>query len=100
MTPADLGLALLAVALCAAIGAGLWRLRAGPTSLDRMLGFDMVTITVVALIVVFSAATRSIDEVELILVLSGLGFLTTVAYFYYLMQLRPDDDELDVKEEP
>lgn len=100
MTPFEVGLVLLTVALCAAIGAGLWRLRAGPTSLDRMLGFDMITITVVALVVVFSAATRSIDEVELILVLSGLGFLTTVAYFYYLMHLRPDDDELDVKEEP
>lgn len=100
MTPAGLGLVVLGVALCAALGAGLWRLRAGPTTLDRMLGFDTITITVVALVLVFSAATRSTDELELVLVLSGLGFLTTVAYFYYLTRLRPDDDELDVKEEP
>jgi multisubunit Na+/H+ antiporter MnhF subunit len=100
MISLDLGLVVIGLALCSAVGAGLWRLRRGPTTLDRMLGFDMITITVVALILIFSAATHATDEIELVLILSGLGFLTTVAYFYYLMQLRPDDDEFDVKEEP
>ncbi|MGK4007029.1 monovalent cation/H+ antiporter complex subunit F [Sorangium sp. So ce1036] len=95
---ADVGMLVIWVALFAAIGAGLWRLGRGPTTLDRMLGFDMITITVVALVLVFSAATGSADYIEFVLILSGLGFLTTVAYFYYLMHLSPDDDDFDARE--
>ncbi|MGK3996558.1 monovalent cation/H+ antiporter complex subunit F [Sorangium sp. So ce1024] len=98
MMSADLGTLVLWLALFAAIAAGLWRLSTGPTTLDRMLGFDMITITVVALVLVFSAATGSADYIEFALILSGLGFLTTVAYFYYLMQLGPDDDDFDAGE--
>ncbi len=83
-----------------AIGAGFWRLVVGPTTLDRLLGFDLVTITVVALVVIFSAHTRTIDYLELVLVLAALGFLTTVAYFYYLMQLTPQDKNFDEEEKP
>lgn len=97
---ADLALLAIGLALFAAIGAGLWRLGVGPTTLDRMLGFDMITITVAALVLVFSAATRATDYVEFVFILSGLGFLTTVAYFYYLMQLSPDDDDFDAREQP
>lgn len=78
---------LLAVAL------GLWRVAKGPTTLERMLGFDLVTVTLAGLVLVFSALTGEHDYVELVLVLSGLGFLTTVAYFYYLAHLEPDADE-------
>jgi multisubunit Na+/H+ antiporter MnhF subunit len=88
------------MALFAAMGAGLWRLSTGPTTLDRMLGFDMITITGMALVLVFSVATRSADYIEFVFILSGLGFLTTVAYFYYLMQLNPDDDDFDAREQP
>ncbi|WP_437782402.1 monovalent cation/H+ antiporter complex subunit F [Sorangium sp. So ce1097] len=97
---ADLGMLVIWLALFAAIAAGLWRLGTGPTTLDRMLGFDMITITVVALVLVFSAATGSVDYIEFAFILSGLGFLTTVAYFYYLMQLGPDDDDFDAREQP
>lgn len=100
MTPAELGDPLVCLALFGAVGAGLWRLVIGPTTLDRMLGFDMITITVVALVLVFSVMTGATEYLEFAFILSGLGFLTTVAYFYYLMQLRPDDDEFDAMEEP
>jgi multisubunit Na+/H+ antiporter MnhF subunit len=96
----DLGFLIMSVALFAALGAGLWRLILGPTTLDRILGFDMITITVMAFVLVISAATHSIDYVEFVFILSGLGFLTTVAYFYYLMQLSPDDDDFDTREQP
>ena len=94
------GLSVLWGALFGAILAGLWRLSVGPSTLDRLLGFDMVTITGVALVLVFSAATGSSAYVEFVVVLSGLGFLTTVVYYYYLMQLGPEDEEFDVREEP
>lgn len=96
----ELTLIVVAVTLAVAVSAGLWRLILGPTTLDRMLGFDLITVIVMGMVLVFSATIRSTDYVDFVVVLSGLGFLTTVAYFYYLMQLDPTDDEFDVREEP
>ncbi|MBX3183388.1 MAG: hypothetical protein KIT72_03525 [Polyangiaceae bacterium] len=73
-----------------AVVLGLWRVIVGPSTLDRMLGFDLVTLTLAGLVLVFSALTGEGAYVELVLVLSGLGFLTTVAYFYYLTHLEPE----------
>lgn len=100
MMPVDPSLVIIWLVLLAAIGAGLWRLVLGPTTLDRLLGFDMITITVMALVLVFSAATHSTEYIEFVFILSGLGFLTMIAYFYYLIQLPPDDDEFDPQEQP
>lgn len=87
-------------ALLVATVIGLWRVGKGPTTLDRMLGFDLITIAVIGLVLVFSAATGATHFVEFVFVLSGLGFLTGVAYFYYLMQRSPDDDDFDAREQP
>ena len=100
MTLVDVGHFILWLALFAAIGGGLWRLIVGPTTLDRMLGFDMITVTVGGLVLVFSAATGSTDYVEFVFILSTLGFLSTVAYFYYLMQLSPTDTNFNPEESP
>lgn len=100
MTLANIALIVLWLALFMAVGAGLWRVVKGPTTLDRMLGFDMITITVAALVLVFSVATGTTDFVEFVFILSALGFLTTVAYFYYLMQLSPDDTDFNPQERP
>ncbi len=96
----NLDLLLIGVAVFMAVGVGVWRLAAGPTTLDRMLGFDIVAVTVSGLVLVFSAATRSTAFIEFVFILSALGFLTTVAYFYYLMQLASDDANFDPKEAP
>lgn len=82
------------------IAAGLWRMWKGPTTLDRMLGLDMMTITIMAIVLVFSAMTGTVDFIEFVLIFSALGFLTTVAYFYYLMQLAPEDEEFDSGDAP
>lgn len=96
----NLDLFFIGLAVAIAAGVGVWRVAKGPTILDRMLGFDIVTITVSGLVVVFSAATQSTDFIEFVFILSALGFLTTVAYFYYLMQLSSDDANFDPKETP
>jgi len=72
---------LLAVSL-----AGCWRLAKGPTTLDRMVGFDALTIAVTGLIGLFSIHEGTSEYMELILVMTALGFFTTVAYYYYLSQ--------------
>jgi len=89
----DLGRIVVGIALLTPVCAGLWRLSKGPTALDRLIGFDMLVVTVVALVLLFSRATQSVDFIEFVMVVSCLSFLTTVAYFYYLMQLRPNDEE-------
>lgn len=96
----NLDLLFIGLAVFAATGVGVWRLAKGPTVLDRMLAFDIVTITVSGLVLVFSAATGSTDFLEFVFVLAALGFLTTVAYFYYLMNLGSDDANFDPKEAP
>lgn len=95
-----LAVLVIGLAVSMAVGVGVWRLAIGPTTLDRMLGFDIVAVTVSGLVVVFSTATRSTDFIEFVFILSTLGFLTTVAYFYYLMQLRSDDANFDPEEAP
>ncbi|MEO0054182.1 MAG: hypothetical protein RLZZ50_129 [Verrucomicrobiota bacterium] len=82
--------------------AGAWRIVRGPTVLDRLLGFDALTVAVCALIAVHSIRTRTADYMELIIVVTGLGFFTTVAFFYYLIQTTPNSrsSSLDEPDRP
>lgn len=89
MTPHDLvffagWLLLLLVAL-----AGLWRIARGPTVFDRIIGFDTAMVAIVGWIVVFSIHQRTAEYLELVLVVTALGFFATVSYFYYLSQSGP-----------
>lgn len=65
----------------------LWRIAVGPTTLDRILGLDLLTITTVALMIVESVRQGTGEFLELILIVTALGFFTTVAFFYYLSHL-------------
>jgi multisubunit Na+/H+ antiporter MnhF subunit len=78
---------------------GVWRLSVGPTTLDRMVAFDLLTISVVALMVNLSIRERSTDYMELIIIVTALSFFSTVAFFYYLSQLPAVEGELSVQEE-
>ncbi len=80
--------------------AGLWRLSQGPTTLDRLIGFDTVTIAVTALIALFSIHAGTAEYMELMLVTAGLGFFTTVAYFFYLSQPKKRGGEDFDQEDP
>lgn len=77
---------------------GIRRIAAGPTTLDRMVGFDLLTITVVALMIVFSVHERTGEYLELIIIATALSFFSTVAFFYYLSQLPATDCELKATE--
>ena len=73
---------------------GIWRIAVGPTTLDRMVGFDLLTITVVALMILFSVREGTGEYLELIIIVTALSFFSTVAYFYYLSQIPATDEEL------
>ena len=78
---------------------GVWRIAVGPTTLDRMVGFDLLTITVVAVMIVFSVRERTTDYMELIIIVTALSFFSTVAFYYYLAQLPATEGELTDEKE-
>lgn len=58
---------------------GLYRLLKGPTIVDRIIAFDLVVLTIVAFTALLSVEEQTPHFVELILVISLLGFFGTVA---------------------
>lgn len=88
-----------AVALLLATVA-IWRISIGPTTLDRMVGLDAIAVAFVTIIALFSLQNHSVGFLELILLLTALGFFTTVSFYYYLAQpkSRSGEDFNDEKE--
>ena len=64
--------------------AALWRVAVGPTVMDRMLAFDLITVCGVGIIVILSFAWKSELFTDLVLVYSLVGFLGTVALTHFL----------------
>lgn len=80
--------------LTVAVGCGLVRLARGPTVIDRIMAFDLITTSAVGMIVLLSIQWRSALYLELILIFSLLGFFGTVAFVYYLSRTH------DLEREP
>ncbi|MBA4150681.1 MAG: sodium:proton antiporter [Verrucomicrobia bacterium] len=81
---------------------GLYRMAKGPTVLDRILSFDIITSCIVGMIVLLSIRWRTSVFLELILIFSLLGFFGTVSFVYYLHRTQdvlPTNDEDDKEEE-
>jgi multicomponent Na+:H+ antiporter subunit F len=72
--------------LTLAVLSGLYRLARGPSVLDRVMAFDLITTAAVGMIILLSVKWNTPLYLELILVVSLLGFLTTVAFVFYLNQ--------------
>ena len=67
------------IMLGTAILVGFFRLFKGPTFVDRIIAFDLIVLTVVAFTSLLSIEEGTPHFVELILVISLLGFFSTVA---------------------
>ncbi len=80
----SLAFALACVSL--AILLSLFRLARGPTSGDRILAVDTLTINVIALIVVFGVAEATQTYFESALLLAMVAFVATVAYCKFLLR--------------
>lgn len=76
------------VMLVAAVLLALFRLRKGPAVLDRILAFDLVATSVVGMVVLLSVAWGTAVFLEAILIVSLLGFFTTVAFVFYLSRQK------------
>lgn len=69
-----------------AILIGLYRIMKGPSVIDRIIAFDLVAISVVAFAALLSIQWNSPYYLELILIISSLGFFGTVALVRYLLK--------------
>jgi len=67
---------------------GLYRLARGPHVIDRVMAFDLITSCAVGMIVLLSIQWNTPLYLELILIVSLLGFLTTIAFVFYLNKAR------------
>jgi len=80
----DIALGCLAVAIVLATV----RIVRGPTLGDRITGFDFLGVNLAVLVVVVALRTGFTDFLDAALVLSVLGFLSTVALALYLLHGR------------
>lgn len=88
--------------LAAAMLLGFYRMARGPSVVDRILAFDAVVLCAVGLTALLSRWWQTEFYVELILIISSLGFFGTVAFVFFLQRTMPvrrrerggeDDDE-------
>lgn len=95
--------------LTLAIVLGLLRLARGPTVIDRIMAFDLITTGAVGMIVLLAIQWRTALYLELILIFSLLGFFGTVAFVYYLSRTQdlerptenqPETDRVPTPDEP
>ena len=84
-------------ALVAAVLLGLFRLGRGPTVLDRILAFDLITTGIVGMVVVLSVFRRTPVYLELILIFALLGFLSAVAFVIHLHRSGKPRRQPDLK---
>lgn len=81
-----LNLATACIVLSLAVG--LYRVLRGPSWGDRITAFDFLTVGVAVLIVLFAVRTGSTSFLDAALLVSILGFLSTVALTRYLLKGR------------
>lgn len=88
MTGSILPLALAFAMACVSVAIllTLFRLARGPTSGDRILAVDTLTINVIALIVVFGVSEATATYFEAALLLAMVAFVGTVAYCKFLLR--------------
>jgi len=67
---------------------GLIRFILGPSTLDRILAFDLMAICIVGVVVLFSIQAATSFYLEILLIFGLLGFTTTVAFMDSLFRSK------------
>ncbi len=80
----NIALACLALAITVAV----YRVLKGPSWGDRIMAFDFLTVNLAVLVVVLAVRTEITVLLDVALLVSILGFLSTVALARYLLRGR------------
>jgi multisubunit Na+/H+ antiporter MnhF subunit len=68
----------------ALIGVALWRVWRGENIVDRLIGADLVTTIMLAILVILAVIDRNSIYVDVALGLAALGFIGTIALAKYI----------------
>ncbi len=71
----------------------LVRMVKGPTVMDRLLSYDCVAVAIVGLMVVLSTGWETDLYLDMILIFSLVGFVSTVAFTIYLGRRIAEDQD-------
>ena len=63
----------------------------GPSIIDRVISFDLMVIIGIAAIAVYSILTNQSNYLDIAMVVALIGFLSTVAFAYYLEKRNRND---------
>jgi multicomponent Na+:H+ antiporter subunit F len=79
----------------------LWRLARGPSTADRVIAMDLLSVLVVAFLVAFSIFARETSYLDVAIAYSCIAFLGTIALARFILRTarkqnqmhgKPDDD--------
>lgn len=83
------------VLLLLSLLAALYRLILGPGLLNRVVAFDLIALCIISLTVVFNLINRTFYIVEIVLIFSLLGFVTTIAVMDMMFRSLGEKGDLD-----
>jgi multicomponent Na+:H+ antiporter subunit F len=86
-------LSLATLCLIVAFLAAAYRILAGPTLADRVVGLDLVTMLLVVFLVLFKMISGVNAYIYAGIALALVSFLATVAFAHYIERTRGDSDE-------
>lgn len=66
------------------MGVAFWRVCRGETVIDRLIGFDLLSTLILAILVLLSLISLRIIYIDVALGLAALGFVGTIALAKYL----------------
>lgn len=76
------------VFLLIAMGLSLWRLVKGPTVYDRIVALDLIASITMGFTLVYSVLINNAMYFDIVIILSLISFIGTVAISTYLKQIK------------
>jgi multicomponent Na+:H+ antiporter subunit F len=71
----------------------VYRLLKGPSIADRVAAFDVLNCIVIGMLGVFAIKNESTFYIDVVLTLSFVVFLGTIAFAYYLIKMKHNNKE-------
>ncbi|MEM1282381.1 MAG: monovalent cation/H+ antiporter complex subunit F [Chlamydiota bacterium] len=78
------------ILICLAVIIGAIRFVKGPTTLDRILAFDFITVCVAAAVILYSIQLKTSYYIEVLIIFCLLGFTTTLAFMDSLFREKEE----------
>lgn len=66
------------------VGVAVWRIWRGDNVADRLIGVELITILLMAILVLLALIQRDSIYMDIAIALAALGFITTIALAKYL----------------